>query len=58
MAAKNDAAAEAHSSDRTGTRGALAGEAADLLYHALVLLAERDTPASAVIEALRARHRA
>ena len=58
MAAKNDAAAEAHSADRTGTREALAGEAADLLYHALVLLAERDTPASAVIEALRARHRA
>ena len=37
-------------------RAALAGEAADLLYHALVLLAERGLPPSAVIEALRARH--
>jgi phosphoribosyl-ATP pyrophosphohydrolase/phosphoribosyl-AMP cyclohydrolase len=51
MAAKDDAAS---SSD--ATRDALAGEAADLLYHALVLLAERDLPPSAVIDALRARH--
>jgi phosphoribosyl-ATP pyrophosphohydrolase/phosphoribosyl-AMP cyclohydrolase len=52
IAAKDDAAA---SSSET-TQAALAGEAADLLYHALVLLAERGLPPSAVIEALRARH--
>jgi phosphoribosyl-ATP pyrophosphohydrolase len=34
----------------------LAGEAADLLYHSLVLLAERDLPPSEVIAMLRARH--
>ena len=37
-------------------RAALAGEVADLLYHALVLLAERGLPPSAVIETLRGRH--
>ena len=58
MAAKNDAATEAAGADQTATRDALAGETADLLYHTLVLLAERDLPASALIEALRARHRA
>jgi phosphoribosyl-AMP cyclohydrolase / phosphoribosyl-ATP pyrophosphohydrolase len=52
IAAKDDAAA---SSSET-TQAALAGEAADLLYHALVLLAERHLPPSVVIEALRARH--
>ena len=41
MAAKDDAAAEAAGTDRSATRDALAGETADLLYHALVLLAER-----------------
>ena len=51
MAAKDDAAASS-----AATREALAGEAADLLYHALVLLAERDIPPSDVIAALRARH--
>jgi phosphoribosyl-ATP pyrophosphohydrolase/phosphoribosyl-AMP cyclohydrolase len=56
LAAKNDATAEATGSDRDATREALAGEAADLLYHALVLLAERDLEPSAVIEVLRARH--
>ena len=51
MAAKDDAAAS------TGaTREALAGEAADLLYHALVLLAERGLPPATVLEVLRARH--
>ena len=39
MAAKDDAAASTDA-----TREALAGEAADLLYHALVLLAERGLP--------------
>ena len=56
MAAKDDAAAEASGADRTALRDALAGEAADLLYHALVLLAERGIPPSAVIERLRTRH--
>jgi phosphoribosyl-ATP pyrophosphohydrolase/phosphoribosyl-AMP cyclohydrolase len=51
MAAKDDAAAStpAH-------RLALAGESADLLFHLLVLLAERDVPASDVIAELRRRH--
>ncbi len=51
MAAKDDAAASTDA-----TREALAGEAADLLYHALVLLAERGLPPSLVIETLRGRH--
>jgi phosphoribosyl-AMP cyclohydrolase / phosphoribosyl-ATP pyrophosphohydrolase len=51
MAAKDDAA-----SPSASTREALAGEAADLLYHALVLLAERDVPPSEVIATLRERH--
>ena len=56
MAAKDDASAEAAGADRTITRAALAGEAADLLYHALVLLAERGLPPHDVVEVLRARH--
>ncbi len=55
MAAKDDAVAEAGQVDRTPTRDALAGEAADLLYHALVVLAERGLPPSSVIARLRAR---
>ena len=51
LAAKDDATAST-----TATRDALAGEAADLLYHALVLLAERDLPPVDVIETLRRRH--
>ena len=51
MAAKDDAVASS-----AATRDALAGETADLLYHALVLLAERDLPPAEVIAALRARH--
>jgi len=51
LAAKDDATA----SNET-TRAALAGEAADLLYHALVLLAERDVPPSDVVATLRSRH--
>jgi phosphoribosyl-ATP pyrophosphohydrolase/phosphoribosyl-AMP cyclohydrolase len=57
MAAKDDAVAEAAGLDRSATRDALAGEAADLLYHALVLLAERGLPPAVVIERLRERHR-
>jgi phosphoribosyl-ATP pyrophosphohydrolase/phosphoribosyl-AMP cyclohydrolase len=56
MAAKDDAVAEAAGADRTASRAALAGEAADLIYHALVLLAERGLPPSEVIETLRGRH--
>jgi phosphoribosyl-ATP pyrophosphohydrolase/phosphoribosyl-AMP cyclohydrolase len=56
LAAKDDAAAADRASDRGATRDALAGEAADLLYHVLVLLAERDVAPSAVIDVLRARH--
>jgi phosphoribosyl-ATP pyrophosphohydrolase/phosphoribosyl-AMP cyclohydrolase len=57
MAAKDDAAAESTAADRTATRQALAAEVADLAYHALVLLAERDTPPSLVIDELRGRSR-
>ena len=54
MAARDDAGAAA--GERAATRTALAGEAADLLYHTLVLLVERDLPPALVIETLRARH--
>jgi phosphoribosyl-AMP cyclohydrolase / phosphoribosyl-ATP pyrophosphohydrolase len=57
LAAKDDAAAEASGTDRANSRGDLAGETADLVYHALVLLAERGLRPADVIEALRARHR-
>jgi phosphoribosyl-AMP cyclohydrolase / phosphoribosyl-ATP pyrophosphohydrolase len=57
IAAKDDASAEAAGTDRSATRDALAGEAADLVFHALVLLAERNVPPSAVIDVLRGRHR-
>lgn len=52
IAAKDDAAAST-----TGTRDALAAETADLLYHAMVLLAERGVPPSNVVDVLRSRHR-
>jgi phosphoribosyl-AMP cyclohydrolase / phosphoribosyl-ATP pyrophosphohydrolase len=50
LAAKDDAAKPGEA-----TRASLAGEAADLLYHALVLLAEREVSPSAVIDSLRTR---
>jgi phosphoribosyl-ATP pyrophosphohydrolase/phosphoribosyl-AMP cyclohydrolase len=56
LAAKNDETAESTGADRTSTMAELAGEAADLLYHALVLLVERGLEPSAVIDVLRARH--
>ncbi|MFH0751887.1 MAG: bifunctional phosphoribosyl-AMP cyclohydrolase/phosphoribosyl-ATP diphosphatase HisIE [Chloroflexota bacterium] len=56
MVAKDDAAVEAAGRDRAATREALAGEAADLVYHALVLLAERGVPPATVLGRLRARH--
>jgi phosphoribosyl-AMP cyclohydrolase / phosphoribosyl-ATP pyrophosphohydrolase len=52
IAAKDDAAAPS-----PDARRALANETADLLFHALVLLAERDLAPSEVIAALRARRR-
>jgi phosphoribosyl-ATP pyrophosphohydrolase/phosphoribosyl-AMP cyclohydrolase len=56
MAAKDDAVAS--SDARAGTRDDLTGEVADLLYHTLVLLRERDLPPAAVIARLRERHKA
>ncbi len=41
---------------RQATQAALAAETADLLYHLLVLAAERGVPPSAVIDVLRSRH--
>ncbi len=55
IAAKNDAAAGAEP-NATETRMALAGETADLLYHTLVLLAERGLEPAEVIDVLRERH--
>jgi phosphoribosyl-ATP pyrophosphohydrolase/phosphoribosyl-AMP cyclohydrolase len=56
MAAKDDAHAEAVDADRPWTSAALAGEVADLLYHAFVLCAERGLPPEAVVNVLRGRH--
>ena len=56
LAAKDDEVAEASGEDRSATRDALAGEVADLLYHALVLLAGRDVAPSAVMDVLHTRH--
>ena len=56
LAAKNDEAVEAAGADRTPSLALLAGEAGDLVYHALVLLAERGLEPSAVLDVLRGRH--
>jgi phosphoribosyl-ATP pyrophosphohydrolase/phosphoribosyl-AMP cyclohydrolase len=56
LAARDDVEAERTDGDRHATRTALAGETADLLYHALVLLAERGLRPADVIETLRERH--
>lgn len=56
LAAKDDATAEVAGADRTATRLALAGEAADLVFHSLVLLAERGLAPSALLDVLRERH--
>jgi len=55
LAAKDDAAAEAAGGSRDGTRAALAGELADLLYHALVLTAARGMAPRDVLDVLSAR---
>jgi phosphoribosyl-ATP pyrophosphohydrolase/phosphoribosyl-AMP cyclohydrolase len=51
LAAKDDAAGPS-----PATRAALAGEAADLLYHTLVLLAERGVIPADALSTLRGRH--
>jgi phosphoribosyl-AMP cyclohydrolase / phosphoribosyl-ATP pyrophosphohydrolase len=51
MAAKDDA-----SGSTPARREALAAESADLVYHLLVLLAERAVPPSTVVDELRGRH--
>ena len=56
LAAKNDEAAEAAGTDRTELQELLVGEAADLVYHALVLLAERGVEPRDVVTTLRGRH--
>ena len=55
MAAKDDDYAERSGEPRPTAE--LAGELADLLYHSLVLCAERGLPPSAVIDTLKGRHR-
>jgi len=56
LAAKDDAQAESTGMSRDETSGGLAGEAGDLVFHLLVLLAERGLEPRAVIDVLRARH--
>jgi phosphoribosyl-ATP pyrophosphohydrolase/phosphoribosyl-AMP cyclohydrolase len=56
MAAKDDDYAQRADAERPTKE--LAGELADLLYHSLVLCAERGLPPSAVIDTLKSRHRA
>ncbi len=51
LAAKDDAAAPSEE-----THAALTGELADLLFHALVLTAQRDMTPTAIIDELRRRH--
>jgi phosphoribosyl-ATP pyrophosphohydrolase/phosphoribosyl-AMP cyclohydrolase len=55
MAAKDDAVAQA-TGDPARDQAPLAGEMGDLLYHLLVLCAERGLPPSEVLGVLRARH--
>jgi phosphoribosyl-ATP pyrophosphohydrolase/phosphoribosyl-AMP cyclohydrolase len=57
LAARDDAEAERVGADRTRTHHALAGETADLLYHALVLLAERGLEPRAALDVLDSRRR-
>ncbi len=56
LAARDDAEAERSGAARTTTRRALAEESADLLYHLLVLAAERGISPSEVVTVLRRRH--
>ena len=58
MAAKDDAVAQVRGDTkaRASARTALGAEAADLLFHTLVLLAERGIEPAAVLSVLRERH--
>ena len=56
MAAKDDDFAQRSGTERP--TGELAGELADLLYHSLVLCAERGLSPAAVIDTLKSRHKA
>jgi phosphoribosyl-AMP cyclohydrolase / phosphoribosyl-ATP pyrophosphohydrolase len=56
IAAKDDAVAQAAGADRRVGREALANELADLMYHALVLMAERELDPGLVLATLRDRH--
>lgn len=56
IAAKDDATAQRLGEDRAATRTALSGELADLVYHALVLCAQRSLAPADVIRVLRERH--
>jgi phosphoribosyl-AMP cyclohydrolase / phosphoribosyl-ATP pyrophosphohydrolase len=58
MAAKDDATAQRLGEDRVATRTALSGELADLVYHALVLCAQRSLAPADVIGVLAERHAA
>ena len=55
MAAKDDAVAQATNAPERD-QGPLAGEMADLVYHLLVLAAERGLPPAQLIATLRERH--
>jgi len=57
LAARDDAEAERARRDRGETRAALAAETADLLFHALVLLAERGLEPREALAILQARAR-
>ena len=56
LAARDDAEAQRMAIDRDGTRDRLAEESADLLYHLLVLLAERGLAPGRIMDVLRRRH--
>jgi phosphoribosyl-ATP pyrophosphohydrolase/phosphoribosyl-AMP cyclohydrolase len=57
IAAKDDAAPGIAGIDRTAAHDALAGELADLVYHVLVLMAERGTSPPDVVRVLPERRR-
>lgn len=56
LAARDDAEVERAGGDRGPTAAAIAAETADLVYHTLVLVAERGVPPAAVLQELRRRH--
>jgi phosphoribosyl-ATP pyrophosphohydrolase/phosphoribosyl-AMP cyclohydrolase len=56
LAARDDAEAQRTSASREGTRDSLAAESADLVYHLLVLVAERGLAPNEFMAVLRRRH--